>query len=67
MQRAFGFLLAKITELRIGRDLDTSDLHVELIDLLANRDLVAARQEQEGALRVLNARRLCRWRWTAVR
>ncbi len=36
-QRAFGFLLAKKVELGIGRDLDTSDLHVELIDLLANR------------------------------
>ena len=37
VQRAFGFLQAKKAELGIGRDLDTSDLHVELIDLLANR------------------------------
>jgi len=37
VQRAFGFLNAKKAELGIGRDLDTSDLHVELIDLLANR------------------------------
>ena len=37
VQRAFGFLLAKKAELGIGRDFDTSDLHVELIDLLANR------------------------------
>ena len=37
VQRAFGFLNAKKNELGIGRDLDTSDLHVELIDLLANR------------------------------
>ena len=37
VQRAFGFLLAKKADLGIGRDLDTSDLHVELIDLLANR------------------------------
>jgi ATP-dependent Lon protease len=37
VQRAFGFLLAKKAELGVGRDLDTSDLHVELIDLLANR------------------------------
>jgi len=37
VQRAFSFLHAKKAELGIGRDLDTSDLHVELIDLLANR------------------------------
>jgi ATP-dependent Lon protease len=37
VQRAFSFLHAKKVELGIGRDLDTSDLHVELIDLLANR------------------------------
>ncbi len=37
VQRAFGFLNAKKAELGIGRDLDTSDLHIELIDLLANR------------------------------
>jgi ATP-dependent Lon protease len=37
VQRAFSFLQAKKTELGIARDLDTSDLHVEVIDLLANR------------------------------
>ena len=37
VQRAFSFLLAKKTDLGIARDLDVSDLHVEVIDLLANR------------------------------
>ena len=37
VQRAFSFLQAKKTELGIARDLDVSDLHVEAIDLLANR------------------------------
>jgi ATP-dependent Lon protease len=37
VQRAFGYLQAKKSELGIARDLDTSDLHVEVIDLLANR------------------------------
>ncbi len=37
IQRAFGYLQTRKTELGIGRDLDTSDLHVEVIDLLANR------------------------------
>jgi ATP-dependent Lon protease len=37
VQRAFGYLQAKKSELGIGRDLDTSDLHVEVIDLLGNR------------------------------
>ncbi len=37
VQRAFSFLHAKKAELGVARDLDTSDLHVELIDLLANR------------------------------
>ena len=36
VQRAFSFVQAKKTELGIARDLDTSDLHVEVIDLLAN-------------------------------
>jgi len=36
IQRAFSFVQAKKTELGIARDLDTSDLHVEAIDLLAN-------------------------------
>ncbi|MBI3073001.1 MAG: protease Lon-related BREX system protein BrxL [Deltaproteobacteria bacterium] len=37
LQRAFSFLHAKKTDLGIARDLDVSDLHVEVIDLLANR------------------------------
>jgi ATP-dependent Lon protease len=37
VQRAFSFLQAKKGELGIARDFDTSDLHVEVIDLLANR------------------------------
>lgn len=37
VQRAFSFLQAKKTELGIARDLDVSDFHVEVIDLLANR------------------------------
>src|SRR6266849_3612850 len=36
VQRAFSYLLAKKSELGIARDLDTSDLHVEVIDLLGN-------------------------------
>jgi ATP-dependent Lon protease len=35
--RAFSFLQAKKAELGIARDLDISDIHVEVIDLLANR------------------------------
>jgi ATP-dependent Lon protease len=37
VQRAFSYLQAKKNELGIGRDLDISDLHVEVIDLLGNR------------------------------
>lgn len=37
VQRAFSYVLAKKSELGIARDLDASDLHVEVIDLLANR------------------------------
>jgi ATP-dependent Lon protease len=37
IQRAFSFLQAKKSELSIARDLDVSDLHIEVIDLLANR------------------------------
>lgn len=37
IQRAFAFMQTHKGELGIGRDLDTSDLHVEVIDLLANR------------------------------
>jgi ATP-dependent Lon protease len=34
--RAFAYMQAHKSELGIGRELDTSDLHVEVIDLLAN-------------------------------
>ncbi|MDC3956921.1 protease Lon-related BREX system protein BrxL [Polyangium jinanense] len=37
VQRAFSYLQAKKSDLGVARDLDTSDLHVEVIDLLANR------------------------------
>src|SRR5258706_4109016 len=37
VQRAFSYVQARKSELGIARDLDTSDLHVEVIDLLANR------------------------------
>jgi ATP-dependent Lon protease len=37
VQRAFSFLQTKKAELGVARDLDISDLHVEVIDLLANR------------------------------
>lgn len=37
LQRAFAYMQSNKAELGIGRDLDTSDLHVEVIDLLANR------------------------------
>lgn len=37
IQRAFSYMQTHKGELGIGRDLDTSDLHVEVIDLLANR------------------------------
>jgi ATP-dependent Lon protease len=36
VQRAFSCLLGKRTDLGIARELDTSDLHVEVIDLLGN-------------------------------
>jgi ATP-dependent Lon protease len=36
-QRAFSYLQSKKTELGVARDLDVSDLHVEMIDLLGNR------------------------------
>jgi ATP-dependent Lon protease len=35
--RAFSYLQAKKSEFGVARDMDTSDLHVEVIDLLANR------------------------------
>lgn len=37
VQRAFSYVQSKKSDLGIVRDLDTSDLHVEVIDLLANR------------------------------
>lgn len=37
VSRAFGYMLARKNELGIGREIDTSDLHVEVIDLLNNR------------------------------
>jgi ATP-dependent Lon protease len=36
VQRAFSYLQAKKSELGISRELDTSDLHVEVLDLLGN-------------------------------
>src|SRR6185437_2013762 len=37
VQRAFSYLQSKKGELGVARELDTSDLHVEAIDLLGNR------------------------------
>lgn len=37
VQRAFSYLQAKKAELGMAREFDTSDFHVEVIDLLANR------------------------------
>ena len=37
VQRAFGCLQSKKTELGVAREVDTSDFHVEVIDLLGNR------------------------------
>jgi ATP-dependent Lon protease len=37
VQRAFAYLQSHRSELAIGRDFDTSDFHLEVIDLLANR------------------------------
>jgi ATP-dependent Lon protease len=37
VQRAFAYMQTHKGELGVGRDLDTSDFHVEVIDLLANR------------------------------
>src|SRR5690349_20959268 len=37
VQRAFSYLQSKKAELGIARELDTSDIHVEAIDLLGNR------------------------------
>jgi ATP-dependent Lon protease len=37
IQRAFSYVQSKKGELGIARDLDVSDLHVEVIDLLGNR------------------------------
>ena len=38
VQRAFAFMQAHKDELGLGRELDTSDLHVEVIDLLRRRN-----------------------------
>ena len=37
LQRAFGYLLAHKVDLSVARDVDTSDFHVEVVDLLNNR------------------------------
>jgi ATP-dependent Lon protease len=37
VQRAFAYLQTKKVELGVARDLDVSDVHIEIIDLLANR------------------------------
>jgi ATP-dependent Lon protease len=37
VQRAFSYIQTKKSELGVARDLETSDLHVEVIDLLGNR------------------------------
>jgi ATP-dependent Lon protease len=37
VQRAFSYVQAKKADLGIARELDTSDVHVEVIDLLGNR------------------------------
>jgi ATP-dependent Lon protease len=37
VQRAFSYMQGRKTELGIAHDLDTSDLHAEVIDLLGNR------------------------------
>jgi ATP-dependent Lon protease len=37
INRAFSYMLAKKGDLSIARELDVSDLHVEVIDLMNNR------------------------------
>lgn len=37
IQRAFSFIQAKKSDLGVAREMDTSDVHVEVIDLLANK------------------------------
>ena len=37
VQRAFSYMLSQKTNLGIARELDTSDIHVEAVDLLGNR------------------------------
>ena len=37
VNQAFGYMLAKKNDLGIGKEIDVSDLHVEVIDLLNNR------------------------------
>jgi ATP-dependent Lon protease len=46
VQRAFGYVQAKKSELGIAHDLETSDMHVEVIDLLDNR-VEADRDDRE--------------------
>lgn len=36
ISRAFGYLQGKKVELGVGRDLDTSEVHVEVVDLIGN-------------------------------
>ncbi len=37
VQRAFSYLSARKTEIGVGRELDSSDVHVQLVDLLNNK------------------------------
>ena len=37
INRAFSYLLANKTAFGVGREVDTQDFHVEVIDLLGNR------------------------------
>lgn len=37
VNRAFSYFLANKTAFGVGREVDTSDFHVEVIDLLGNR------------------------------
>lgn len=37
LQRAFGYLLAHKSDLSVAKDVDSSDFHVEVVDLLNNR------------------------------
>ena len=37
IQRAFSYLTARKVEFGLGREVDTTDLHVEVMDLLNNK------------------------------